>query len=76
MSTFYLEAVLYNTLNCLNIQRVLATKKPPCIRKGSKFSYKSMDKTISYCSKAIACTRESGFLFGGTRRTQSDNCPA
>ena len=51
----------------LALQRIPSNKKPPCIRNRSQFSYKTMDKTMGYCSKTIGCTQKSGFLFAGTR---------
>ena len=49
------------------IQLVPANKKLPCIRNKSQFSYKTIDKTIGYCSRTIGCSQKSGFLFAGTR---------
>ena len=48
------------------IQRVPANKKPPCIRDRSQSSYKTMNKTIGYCSKTTGCTQKSGFLCAET----------
>ena len=56
---------LFNQIN--RVTEVPANKKPHCIGNKSQFSYKTMDKTIGYCSKTIGCTLKSGFLFVGTR---------
>ena len=64
--TMSLCALGLKQLSISLLQRVPANKKPPCIRNGSHFSYKTMDKTIGYCSKTIGCTRKSGILFVGT----------
>ena len=48
------------------IQWVPANKKPTCIKNRSQFLYKTMNKTIGYCSKTTGCTRKSGFLFAET----------
>ena len=40
------------------LQWVPTDKIPPCIRNRSQFSYKTVDKTIGYCSKTIGRTEK------------------
>ena len=52
-------AVNLESLGLDTLQRVPANKKPPCIRNRSQFSYKTMNKTIGYCSKTTGFTQKA-----------------